>query len=691
MSTAARAAALRAALHEANHRYYVLDDPQLSDAEYDALFRELQALEAAEPALRSPDSPTQRVGAAPSSRFAPVQHLQPMLSLNNAFVEAEVRAFDRRVREGLGWHEVDYVAEPKLDGLAVSLRYEAGVLVRGATRGDGQTGEDVTANLRTLRQIPLRLRGAVPPVLEVRGEIYLSHAGFAALNATQQARGEKTFVNPRNAAAGALRQLDPALTAARPLKLFAYGVGYAEGGGLLPAQHAELLEWLQQLGFPVCAEAKRVSGVEGCLAYYADLLDRRPALPFDIDGVVYKLDRLSAREELGQVARAPRWALAHKFPAEEASTRLLDVEFQIGRTGAVTPVARLQPVFVGGATVANATLHNMDEIARKDIRIGDTVIVRRAGDVIPEVKAVVLDQRPVDALPVVLPAQCPVCASPVVRDAGEAVARCTGGLTCRAQLHAGLLHFVGRRALDIEGLGDKLLQQLIDEGAVADPADLFALQPATLAALDRMAEKSASNVYEALQRARQTTLPRLIFALGIRDVGEATASALARHFGSLEALMEACQADAASDTPEARDRERFPRLRAVPDVGVEVARSLVHWFGDARHRALLDRLIEAGVRWPVVEGRRPSGPLAGCRFVLTGTLPEPRELAAERIEQAGGQVTGSVSTKTDYVVAGEAAGSKRLKAEQLGVPVLDWSALLTLIEQGAPSGGDRNP
>lgn len=687
MSQAARAEALRAALHEANHRYYVLDEPQLADAEYDALFRELLALEAADPALRRPDSPTQRVGAAPSSRFGAVEHLQPMLSLNNAFVEEDVRAFDRRVREALGWQEIDYVAEPKLDGLAVSLRYEDGVFVQGATRGDGRTGEDITANLRTLRQIPLRLRAAAPRVVEVRGEVYLSHAGFAALNAAQQARGEKTFVNPRNAAAGALRQLDPALTAARPLKMFAYGVGHVEGHAVAD-RHAGLLDWLRAQGFPVCAEARRVQGIDNCLAYYADLMQRRPRLPFDIDGVVYKLDDLAAREELGQVARAPRWALAHKFPAEEAMTRLLDVEFQIGRTGAVTPVARLQPVFVGGATVANATLHNMDEIARKDIRIGDTVIVRRAGDVIPEVKAVVVDQRPDDARPVALPTTCPVCGSPVVRDEGEAVARCSGGLTCRAQLHAALLHFVGRRALDIEGLGEKLLQQLIDQEIVTDPADLFALQPSTLAAMDRMAEKSAANVYEALQRARETTLPRLIFGLGIRDVGEATAAALARHFGTLEALIDACEADAASDRPEARDRERFPRLRAVPDIGIEVARSLVHWFGDERHRALLRRLIEAGLRWPAIERRAETGPLSGSRFVITGTLPEPREAVAARIEQAGGQVTGSVSAKTDYVVAGEAAGSKRAKAEQLGVPVLDWSALLKLIEDGLPSSRD---
>lgn len=683
MSAAARAEALRAALHEANHRYYVLDDPQLADAEYDALLRELEALEAADPSLRRPDSPTQRVGAAPASRFAAVRHAQPMLSLNNAFSEEEVLAFDRRVREGLGWEQVSYVAEPKLDGLAVSLRYEDGVLVRGATRGDGRTGEDITANLRTLRQIPLRLRAAAPKVLEVRGEVYLSHAGFAALNAAQRARGEKTFVNPRNAAAGALRQLDPALTAARPLQIFAYGAGFVEGGAL-PRRHSELLDWLGTLGFPVCAEWRRVEGAQGCLDYYAALLARRPQLPFDIDGVVYKLDDLAAREELGEVARAPRWALAHKFPAEEAITRLLDVEFQIGRTGAVTPVARLQPVFVGGATVANATLHNMDEIVRKDIRIGDTVIVRRAGDVIPEVKAVVLEQRPDDARAVSLPAQCPVCGSPVARDEGEAVARCSGGLTCRAQLHAGLLHFVSRRALDIEGLGEKLLQQLIDEGLVADPADLFALTPPQLAGLDRMAEKSAANVYEALQRARQTTLPRLIFALGIRDVGEATAAALARHFGSLDALIAACEADALTDLPEARDRDRFPRLREVPDVGVEVARSLVHWFGDARHRALLGRLVEAGLHWPAMAGRVASGPLSGRRFVITGTLPEPRQAVAARIEQAGGQVTGSVSAKTDYLVAGEAAGSKRAKAEQLGVPVLDWPALLKLIEEGVP-------
>lgn len=685
-SSLARAAVLRARLHEANHRYYVLDAPMLADAEYDALFRELQAIEAAHPECRVPDSPTQRVGAAPASRFAPARHSQPMLSLGNAFSDEELIAFDRRVREGLATVSVRYVAEPKLDGLAVNLRYQEGRLVVGATRGDGSTGEDITANLRTLRQVPLVLSaeaGTPPALLEVRGEVYMPHAGFAELNARQQARGEKPYINPRNAAAGALRQLDPRITAARPLRIFAYGVGAWEGT-TPPATQWALLQTLKAFGFPISELAKRVDGAAGCRAYYAQLHAARATLPFDIDGVVYKLDDLAAREELGSVARAPRWAIAHKFPAEEAQTRLLDVEFQIGRTGAVTPVARLAPVFVGGATVSNATLHNMDEIARKDVRVGDIVIVRRAGDVIPEVKAVVVDQRPADARAVSLPAVCPVCGSPIERAVEEAVARCTGGLTCRAQLHAGLLHFVGRRAFDIEGLGDKLLQQLIDTAGVRDPADLFWLTPETLSGLERMGRRSAEKVHGAIAAARATTLARLIFALGIRDVGEATAEALAAHFGQLDALMAACEADALTIEAE-RDRDRLPRLRAVPDVGIEVGRSLVRWFADDRHRALIARLVAAGVHWPDTVTREVKGPLKGLKFVITGTLPSARDDVAAVIENAGGQVVGSVSSKTDYVLAGDAAGSKREKAERLGVPILDWDAFQQLLAQGPPT------
>ncbi|ULQ45909.1 NAD-dependent DNA ligase LigA [Flagellatimonas centrodinii] len=680
---AQRLQVLREAIRSHDHAYYALDAPRIADAEYDALFRELLAIEDAHPEWVSPDSPSQRVGTAPSARFSEVRHSVPMRSLNNCFSEEELREFDRRVREGLGRGEVRYTAEPKLDGLAVSLRYEAGMLVQGATRGDGSSGEDVTANLRTLRSIPLRLRGSPPDVLEVRGEVFLPHAGFAELNAQQHARGEKPYVNPRNAAAGALRQLDPAVTARRPLQFYAYALG-AHEGWVLPSTQMALLEALRDFGLPVSDLVRSVDGVPACLAYYADLLARRAQLPFDIDGVVYKLDDLAGREELGYVARAPRWAIAHKFPAEEATTTLLDVEFQIGRTGAVTPVARLEPVFVGGATVSNATLHNMDEVLRKDLHIGDSVIVRRAGDVIPEVKAVVADRRPADARPVMLPADCPVCGSPVERLEGEAVARCSGGLTCRAQLHAGLLHAVSRRALDIEGLGDKLLTQLIEEGHVRDPADLFALSAETLAGLDRMGEKSAANVAAALTRARSTTLPRFLFSLGIRDVGEATADTLARHFGSLEALIAACEADAPTDTPDRKDRERLPLLRAVDDVGIEVARSLVHWFADPRHRALLARLQAAGLQWPAIAVRPMEGPLQGRKLVVTGTLPQPRDAIIARIIEAGGQVAGSVSSKTDYVVAGEAAGSKLDKAHALGVPVLDWAAFEQLLQDGAP-------
>lgn len=677
----ARAEALRALLSAHNHRYYVLDAPSVSDAEYDGLFRELQALEAAHPELQSADSPTQRVGGEPLKVFAPLRHRLPMQSLNNAFTEQELIDFDRRVREGLGVASaVDYVAEPKLDGLAVSLIYDQGVLLRGATRGDGTTGEDITENLRTIRSVPLRLSGEVPALLEVRGEVFYPLAAFKKLNAEMEAQGSKTFVNPRNAAAGALRQLDSRITASRPLAFYAYAVGVSEGlGGF--RRHAALLQQLGAWGLPVSSLVETVSGAEGCWRYYQAMQARRASLPFDIDGVVYKLDDLAGREELGSVSRAPRWAIAHKFPAEEAETTLLDVEFQIGRTGAVTPVARLRPVFVGGATVSNATLHNMDEVARKDVHIGDAVIVRRAGDVIPEVARVVIDKRPADARAVLLPAQCPVCGSPVEREEGEAVARCTGGLTCRAQLHAGLLHFVGRRAMDIEGFGEKLLAQLIEQGLVKSPVDLFQLRAEPLAALERMAEKSAQNVVEAAEKARHTTLPRFLFALGIRDVGESTAEALARHFGTLEALIAAVEADAPTAALE-KKKDRLPRLQAVPDVGIEVASQLLRWFTDPQHLQLLAELRATGIEWPEVMQNTVEGPLSGKTFVITGTLPEARDAVAARIEAAGGKVTGSVSAKTDYLVAGEAAGSKLAKAEKLGVAVLGWEALLRLIETG---------
>lgn len=676
--SAARAAELRRRLTDAEHAYYVLDQPQMDDAEYDALLRELQALEAADPELVRPDSPTQRVGGSPSGAFAPVPHRVPMRSLNNALDEGEFLSFDRRVCEGLGRAQVAYMVEPKLDGLAVNLRYEHGRFVQGATRGDGQTGEDITANLRTLRSLPLRLRGQAPPMVEVRGEVFMPHAGFARLNAEQAARGDRTFVNPRNAAAGALRQIDPQLTAQRPLQLYVYALG-ASDGYTLPATQQALLAQFRDWGLPVNPLNAVAEGADACLACYEKLLAQRPQLPFDIDGVVYKLDALAAREELGELARAPRWAIAYKFPAEEAQTRLLDVEFQVGRTGAITPVARLAPVFVGGATVSNATLHNLDEIRRKDIHIGDTVIVRRAGDVIPEVKAVVIGQRPSDARIIDLPSQCPACRTEVERSDDAVVARCPAGLGCPAQLHAALLHFVSRRALDIEGIGDKLMQQLIDHGRVAEPADLFAVTAESLMGLERMGEKSAANRVAALDKAKSTTLARLLYGLGIRDVGERTADTLAQHFGRYEALLAACEADAAT-AGEEKDKDRYPRLRAVADVGPEVAKRLVDWFSDPQKQAMVQRLREAGVHWPDVAVASAEGPLSGRRFVITGTLPEARDAVAARITAAGGQVVGSVSSKTDYVVAGEAAGSKRVKAEKLGVTVLDWEALLKLLD-----------
>ena len=674
---AVRVAELAAALEAHNRSYYLLDAPQISDAEYDALFAELQALEAQFPALLRTDSPTQRVGGVASTAFAEVVHRQPMLSLRKANDEAELRDFDRRVCQGLSREQVRYTAEPKLDGLAVSLIYEQGQLVRGATRGDGARGEDITANLRTIKAVPLRLRGVAPALLEVRGEVFLPLDGFRRWVEEAQARGEKPPVNPRNAAAGSLRQLNCAITASRPLRFIAYGLGVSEGWAV-PALHSQALAALRDFGFPVSDLVEVVAGAEGCIAYFAKMAARRASLPFDIDGVVFKLDDLAGRDELGAVSREPRWAVAYKFAAEEAETTLLEVEFQIGRTGAVTPVARLAPVFVGGATVANATLHNMDEVLRKDVRIGDVVVVRRAGDVIPEVARVVLEKRPAETRAVLLPSHCPVCGSAVLRTEGEAVARCTGGLSCSAQLHAGLLHFVGRRAMDIDGMGEKLLAQLVEQKRVRSPADLFTLNADELAGMERMGGKSASNLVEALGKARSTSLARLLYALGIRDVGESTAEALARHFGSLAALQAAAEADAPTAAAE-KKKERFPLLQAVPDVGPEVAAEVVRWFADAHHQQLLDALQAAGVHWPDVQQRTVEGPLKGKTFVITGTLPVSRDEAAERIESAGGKVSGSVSGKTDYLLAGEAAGSKLAKAKKLGVSVLNWEALLLLI------------
>ena len=663
----ARAAELRREIERHNRLYYVEDAPEISDAAWDELLRELQALEAEHPALVTPASPTQRVGATPSEAFAEVRHRVPMLSLANAFSAEDVAGFDRRCREGLEAEAVEYSCEPKFDGLAVSLAYEHGRLVRGATRGDGSQGEDVTANLRTIRAIPLELAGDAPALLEVRGEVLMLRRDFESLNRRQAQAGEKTFVNPRNAAAGSLRQLDPRLTAGRRLSFFAYGLGASEGFDP-PATHAGLLDRLAALGFPVARERRVATGEAGLLDYYAEIGAKRPALPFDIDGVVYKVNRVADQERLGFVARAPRWAVAHKFPAEEATTQLLDIEVQVGRTGAITPVARLAPVFVGGTTVSNATLHNEDEIRRKEVWRRDTVVVRRAGDVIPEVARVASPgpREPEDWF--VMPTACPECGSAIVRLEGEAIARCSGGLVCPAQRKAALLHFASRRAMDIEGLGDKLVEQLVDAGIVRTPADLYTLGIAKLAALERMAEKSAANVVAAIERSKSTTLGRFVFALGIRHVGEVTAKDLASHFGTLEAMM---AADAA-------------QLQGAPDVGPVVAESVARFFAESHNREGIELLRAAGVHWPEGAPRREAaGPFAGKIVVLTGSLAAmTRDEARERIEAAGGKVTGSVSKKTHFVVAGEEAGSKRDKAEELGVTVLDEAAFLAMLDGG---------
>jgi DNA ligase (NAD+) len=669
ISVSERIRTLRAEIERHNRQYYVLDAPLISDAEYDQLFRELQALEAEHPQLLSADSPTQRVGAAPLSEFATVAHATPMLSLNNAFAEAEVAAFDRRVREGLAAiGDVDYAAEPKFDGLAISLNYEQGVLVRGATRGDGATGEDVTANLRTVRSIPLHLQGSGwPAVLEVRGEVLMWRSDFERMNARQREHAEKEFVNPRNAAAGSLRQLDPRITARRPLRFFAYGVGGIAATGL-PTTHAVLLDRLAEWGFPVAPERRRVTGLTGLIAYYAEIARRRESLPYAIDGVVYKVDDLAAQERLGFVSRAPRFAIAHKFPAEEAVTELLDISIQVGRTGALTPVARLAPVFVGGVTVTNATLHNADEVLRKDLCIGDTVVVRRAGDVIPEVVRVLPERRPATARRFVMPQTCPVCGSQVVRHPDEAVARCSGGLYCPAQRKQALLHFASRRALDIEGLGDKLVEQLVECGIVRTPADLYRLGLPALANLERMAEKSAGNLLASIERSKQTTLARFIYALGIRNVGEATARDLARHFGSLDRLLAADEG----------------QLLQVPDVGPIVAQCLRQFFDEPHNLEVIEQLRAAGVAWHDGEpSAQTVSTVAGKVFVLTGTLPSlTRDAAKAMLEAAGGKVTGSVSKKTDFVVAGTEAGSKLEKARLLGVKVIDEEQLLAVLNAG---------
>ncbi|WP_271009605.1 NAD-dependent DNA ligase LigA [Paucibacter sp. B51] len=677
-AAAARAAELRDTLNHHAHLYYVLDAPALPDAEYDKLFQELQALEAAHPELLTPDSPTQRVIGQVLDGFAPVRHAVPMLSIRT---ETDTEAsgalsFDQRVRKQLELDEaaapVEYAAELKFDGLAINLRYEQGLLVQAATRGDGETGEDVTQNIRTVAQIPLRLRGITAPVLEVRGEVYMRRDDFEALNERQRAAGDKTFVNPRNTAAGAVRQLDPALAAQRPLSFFAYGLGEVQGWAL-PPTHSGLLAALAEMGLPVCADRAVVQGAEGLVAFHQAMGAKRDALPFDIDGVVYKINSLELQQRLGFVSREPRWAVAHKYPAQEQLTRLNDIEIQVGRTGKLTPVAKLEPVFVGGTTVSNATLHNVFELRRKGVRIGDQVIVRRAGDVIPEVVGRLAQARASYVPNFRMPRSCPVCGSEALRERGGMDYRCSGGISCPAQRKQALLHFASRRAVDIEGLGDKLVDQLVDAGIVLSLPGLYKLGVAKLAALERMAEKSAQNIVDALEKSKRTTLARFLFGLGIRQVGETTAKDLARHFGRIDALMDAS----------------VEQLLQVRDVGPIVAQSIHTFFAQPHNREVVEQLRAAGLSWDEGEGAAAQAgpqPLAGKTLVLTGTLPTlSRDAAKDLIEAAGGKVSGSVSKKTHYVVAGEEAGSKLDKARELGVTVLDEAGLQALL-QASPAG-----
>jgi DNA ligase (NAD+) len=666
-----RAAELRQLIGHYDYQYYVLDDPTVGDAEYDRLMVELRALEAQHPDLQTPDSPTQRVSGNVAAGFAEVRHGVPMLSLDNAFDDEGIVNFDRRVRERLGRidDEIAYVAEPKLDGLAVSLTYRHGRLAVGATRGDGATGEDITANLKTIGAVPLQLRGSAPDEVEVRGEVFMPYKAFEALNAAQVAAGERTYANPRNAAAGSLRQLDARITQSRRLDVYFYAVGRFDGGERADGQTA-LLKLLASWGLRTNPETRQVLGVQGCLDFYHALGARRASLRYQIDGVVYKVDARSDQEKLGFVSRAPRWAIAHKFPADEAQTVLNDIEFQVGRTGVLTPVARLEPVQVAGVTVSNATLHNMDEVTRKDVHIGDTVIVRRAGDVIPEIVRVLPERRPAGARAPVMPETCPVCGSKVVRVEGESAARCSGAFTCPAQRKEALRHFASRRSLDIEGLGDKLIDQLVEQDIVRMPSDIYELDQPKLLGLDRMGEKSAVKLLAAILRSRQTTLPRLLNGLGIPGVGESTARALAEHFGSLAGLQ-AASLDA---------------IQAVPDIGPVVGASVANYFADARHQNELARLRALGVTWPEGEpaaaAREDALPLAGVTVVLTGTLDGiTRDEAAEQLTTRGAKVSGSVSKKTSYVVAGAEPGSKLARAQELGVPVLDERGLRELLQR----------
>jgi DNA ligase (NAD+) len=666
-SARARLIAIRIKLAQYDYEYYVQDNPSVPDAEYDRLFRELIAIESQFPTLISTDSPSQRVGGKASSAFDSVTHRQAMLSLNNVFSEEELVSFDKRIREGLDQTVVEYAVEPKFDGLAITLSYEHGVFVKAATRGDGYTGEDVTHNCRTIKSIPMRLNTQNPPaLLEVRGEVLMFKSDFEKLNVQQLAANQKLFANPRNAAAGSLRQLDPTITAKRALSFFAYGLGVTEGAPMFTS-HEKAMDYLQSLHLPVCTERAVVFGMEGLMHYYRTIGKKRNSLPFDIDGVVFKVNEFALQDRLGFVSRAPRWAIAHKFPAEEALTVVEDITVQVGRTGAITPVARLQPVFVGGVTVTNATLHNADEVARKDIQIGDTVYVRRAGDVIPEVVQAVLERRPSNAKRFVMPETCPECGSHILKPLDEAIARCTGGLFCPAQRKQAITHFASRRAMYIDGLGEKLVDQLVEAGLVNTLADIYNLDLVQLISLERMATKSAQNLLDALETSKSTSLSRFIYALGMRNVGEATAKDLAKYFGSLNALMAATEDE----------------LLNVNDVGPIVAESIINFFSELDNQNVISSLINAGVHWEESEGQPiTTGHLSGQIFVITGTLPNlSREQAKAMVEQFGGKVSGSVSKKTHYVVVGAEAGSKLEKAETLGISTLDEAQFLNLIHQ----------
>lgn len=656
------ASALRDLINRYNHLYYVNDNPEVTDSEYDRLFKQLQLLETNYPELLTADSPTQRVGGKALAKFSQISHALPMLSLDNVFDAEDLHAFDQRVRDRLNTTNVQtYAAEPKLDGLAISIRYEQGILIQAATRGDGTVGEDVTENVRTIQSVPLKLSGDnVPEVVEIRGEIVMPKAGFEALNKQQIADNKKPFVNPRNAAAGSLRQLDSKITARRPLAMYCYGVGEIQGMDL-PKTHHETMQQLAQWGCQISTELQQVAGVDGCLTYIKQLGEERDGLSYDIDGVVLKIDDISLQQRLGFVSRAPRWAIAYKFPAQQEMTIVDDIEIQVGRTGALTPVARLQPVFVGGVTVSNATLHNQDEIDRKDVRVGDTVIVRRAGDVIPEVVQVVLSKRPANTVKFTIPTQCPICQSEVERIEGEAIARCSGGLFCPAQRKEAIKHFASRKAMDIDGLGDKLVEVLVDEGLINDAADLFQLTIEQLSALERMGEKSAANLVESLEKAKQTKFARFLYSLGIREVGEATARSLASHFLTLDAL-------------EIADEQA---LIEIEDVGPIVAHHVVTFFHQAHNREVIDRLFDAGIDWPEEKKQASDSVLSGKTIVLTGTLEQlSRSEAKEKLLALGAKVAGSVSKNTDYVVAGRDAGSKLNKAESLGINVVDETTLI---------------